>query len=282
MQDVVRASGVRGSAGETMTFVLGKWKDRFEREYIMVGGDEVREPDTKVPLNLILLTYNCDDYIEKCLKATENQVDGVYALDNGSKDNTLSILKDFNVDVIKSGIKGDLSKIMNKNLKRVPKGWCFYVNPDEILFERNDGYLKKYCSFLERNNIRASDVRFPDFIYNYRTLFAGFDWGEGPTGVYWTARRLFKYTGNEIFTGKTHYNISNTNDPNAGNYEHHGSWDGVVAKTNLINLFHYGKCRGIERQRGKGERLVDGEMIASGMVPTMPYFGHHPKVMGVR
>jgi len=264
---------------DKMTFVIGKWTDKFNRVYNIVGGDDKGEKE--IPLNLILLTYNSEDYLAKCLKATENQVDGMYALDNGSTDNTLKILKDFNVNYIKSGIKGDLSKIMNMNLKRVPEGWCLYVNPDEILFELPDGYLKKYCNFLDKNGCFASDVRFPDFIYNYRTLYAGFDWGEGPTGIYWTARRLFKYTGNEMFRGKTHYNISNTTDNTKGQYEHQGYWDGIVVKTNLINLFHYGKCRGVENQRGKGERLINGEAIAKGLVPTMPYYGVHPKVMGL-
>jgi len=259
-----------------MSFTVAKWTDAFNRSYNLIGGDEKDEKE--IPLNLILLTYNSEDYLDKCLKATKNQVDNVYALDNGSTDNTIKILKEHKIDYIRSGIKGDLSMIMNKNLDRVPYGWCLYVNPDEILFELPDGYLKKYCNFLEKNGVYASDVRFPDFIYNYRTLYAGFDWGEGPTGIYWTARRLFRYTGNETFKGKTHYNIS-TNDSTKGQYEHQGYWDGVVVKTNLISLFHYGKCRGVEGQRGKGQRLISGEDIAKGLVPTKPYYGPHPKVM---
>jgi len=261
-----------------MSFIIGKWTDRFNRTYNIVGGDGKGERET--PLNLILLTYNSEDYLAKCLKTTENQVDGVYALDNGSTDDTIKILKDFNVDYIKSGIKGDLSKIMNKNLERVPKGWCFYVNPDEIMFELKKGYIKKYCNFLNKHEVYSSDVRFPDFIYNYRTLCTCFDWGEGPTGIYWTARRLFKYTGNEKFRGKTHYNICNVSGP-FGENEHRGYWEGIVAKTNLINLFHYGKCRGVEGQRGKGKRLISGEDIAKGLIPTIPYYGKHPRVMGL-
>jgi len=262
-------------------FKIIDWKDRFDRKYKVVLG----EPDkssTKVPINLIMLTYNCDDFLEYCLKATKNQVDNVYVMDNMSSDRTIKILRDYNIDYKRSTIKGDLSKLMNLNLKRVPKGWCFYVNPDEILFDLPKGFIGKYCSFLENNSISCSDVRFPDFIYNYRTLFAGFDWGEG-AGIYWTARRLFRYTGSERFVGKIHYNISNMREGQQNpifNNEHTGFWGGTVVKTNLMQLFHFGKCRGIERQRGKGERLLNGELVAQGAVATMPYYGRLPSVLG--
>lgn len=266
-----------------MSFKIAGWKDGFEREYKVVTGEPDKN-DERIPINLILLTYNCDDYLEHCLKATENQVDKVYALDNMSNDNTIKILKDHNIDYRRSSIKGDLSKLMNLNLKRVPRGWCFYVNPDEILYDLPKGFIGKYCKFLEDNEIYASDVRFPDFIYNYGTLFAGFDWGEGP-GIYWTARRLFRFTGVEQFRGRTHYNISNIHPKERGNpmfnYEHTGWWGGTVVKTSSIQLFHYGKCRGVERQRSKGERIVNGDRIATGAVATIPYCGEHPSVMGI-
>lgn len=265
-----------------MPFEIIDWKDRFNRDYKVVVGDEKKEKEDVI-LRMIMLTYNSEDYLEKCLEATKNQTGCVFALDNGSTDRTLNILKDYNVNYITSKKKGDLSWLMNKNLKQVPVGgWCLYVNPDEILFDLPRGFIGKYCSFLERNDIFASDVRFPDFIYNYATLFAGFDWGEGP-GKYWTARRLFRFTGSESFRGDTHFNISNYHPKQRcapiPNHEHTGMWGGCVTKTELIKLFHYGKCRGIERQRGKGKRLVHGDSIAFNQVATIPYTGRHPSVM---
>jgi len=264
-------------------FEIKDYRDRFGREYKLVVEDWDDGKIVPKPVIGIMLTYNCDDYLRKCLKAIENQVDKVYALDNGSTDNTISILKDMNIDYITSKRKGDLSWLMNKNMQRIPKNvWCLYVNPDEILFELPKGFIGKYSSFLEDNEIYASDVRFPDFIYNYRTLFAGFDWGDGP-GVYWSARRIFRYNGSEQFRGPIHYNISNMREGQQNpifNNEHAGFWGGTVAKTELIQLFHFGKCRGIERQRGKGERLISGEDIAQGNVPTRPYYGPLPSVMG--
>lgn len=265
-----------------MTFKLVDWVDSFGREYKMVTGDEKGER-AEQKVYLILLTYNCDDYLEKCIKATKKQVKGVYALDNGSNDGTIETLKTLGVDYITSKKKGDLSYLMNKNLKRVPTdGWCFYVNPDEILFDLPNNFISKYCSFLHRLEVFASDVRFPDFVYNYSTLFSGFCWGEEP-GVYWTARRLFRYTGAERFRGRTHYNVSNLHPGQRHaplpNNEHTGMWGGTVAKTELVALFHYGKCRGVEKQRGKGERLIDGDLLARGLIPTRPYFGSHPSVM---
>jgi len=260
-------------------FKLQPYRDSFGRMYEVITGDSNIKP---VRVSAIMLTHNCDDYLQYCIDALKNQVDTIYVLDDGSTDNTLKILRKNKVDhrcVVFDGDL-DLSRNMNHNMKRIKtEQWLFYVNPDEILFDLKKNYIGRMCGFLQKNKIHCVDVAFPDFVYNYGTLFAHFDWGAGP-GNYWTARRLFYYTGKEKFLGKTHYNIANLfKGEKPYNNEHTGKWKGTVVKAPDIKLFHYGKLRGIERQRGKGERVMDGEMIARGHIATIPYNGPHPKVL---
>lgn len=261
-------------------FEIKKRCDKLKREYQIIEGDEDRSP---VKVVAFMLVYNMEDYLRYCINALKPQVDEIYAIDNNSRDNSTKILHDGGVKWFSSGTKGDLAKLANELLEKIPPNtWVFYVNPDEILFDLPPKFLGKYASFLAENKIYCSDVRFPDFVYNYGTLFANFDWGEGP-GIYWTARRLFYYTGKERFVHPTHFNIANM-FPNIGdtvpyNHEHTGEWDGVVAKSNDIQLFHYGKLRGVERQREKGNRICEGNLIASGQIATIPYCGPHPSVM---
>lgn len=253
-------------------FQIEKHKDNFGREYDLVSKasllmDDPRRADKITKVFALILTYDSDDYLPYCKKAVKNQVDKIFELNEESD---------------------DLSRVANKLLNMIPKNsWVFYVNPDEILYDLPDNYLGALAHFLEKNKIYCADIRFPDFIYNYGTLFAGFDWGEGP-GNYWTARRLFKWTGKEKFIHKTHFNISNMTEKERKlpllckyNNEHTNEWKGIVAKLPDVKLFHYGKLRGVERQRGKGERLLNGELMAKGIVPTIPYHGKHPSVMGL-
>ena len=246
-----------------------KYKDKFGREYDLVYISLPATKEKRKKVYALVLTYDSEDYLHYCEDALGGMVDGIF----------------------KHCEKGDdLSKIANECLKRIPKNsWVFYVNPDEILFDLPKNYLRSLAAYLEKQEIYCADVRFRDFAYNYNTLFAHFDWGEG-VGNYWTARRFFKWTGKEKFIHKTHFNISNCvdvdfeHDPSMyghSNNEHTGEWIGTVAKLNDVILFHYGKCRGMESQRGKGERLLDGEQFVKGQIATIPYRGRHPNVMNL-
>jgi uncharacterized protein YuzB (UPF0349 family) len=243
-------------------FQIDKYKDSFNREYELVRCKEWKICG-KEKVFALVLTYGSDDYLHYCKSALDKQVDMIF-------------------EYCEKG--DDLSEIANECLKKIPvNSWVFYVNPDEILFDLPEGYLGALTHFLEENKIYCGDARFRDFAYNYGTLFAHFDWGEG-AGNYWTARRLFKWTGKEKFIHKIHFNISNNwdkNDTQQPNNEHTGEWNGTVAKLNDVILFHYGKCRGIEGQRGKSGRLVDGEAFARGSIATIPYTGRHPSVMNI-
>jgi glycosyltransferase involved in cell wall biosynthesis len=267
------------------------------RNYQIVSGDSKAKPRK---VYLLMIVYNCDDYLGYCLDSLKNQVDGYYILDNGSTDNTHEILseRDINYRIYKK--RGNLSQTMNELLKDVPPNrWLFYVDSDEVLQDLPDGYLGRYAKFLESQKCSCSDVRTIDFIYNYGTLNAAYDWGFGP-GYYWVARKLFYYTGKEKFLHKYHFNVCNLSDEERNMYmtyvaskqhhllpeeylnnEHTGEWKGKVFKNDWIRLFHYGNCRGIERLRKKKAGLLGSGYVAFGAIATKPFLGKHPSVMNL-
>jgi glycosyltransferase involved in cell wall biosynthesis len=274
-------------------FEIKEYKDKFSRVYKTISYNGEYDPmvdASKLPkIYVMIMTYNCDDYIKYCIDAFKNQsVDFVF-IDNGSTDKTNKIIDDIVAEgkIISNWqedlAKGDLSYLANKCLEKIPNNsWVFYVNPDEILFDLPVNYLNRLAKFMEDNQIYCGDVRFPDFVNNYSTLFAHFDWGEG-AGNYWTARRLFYYTGKERFIHPVHFNVSNVPDTQKTefNNEHTNEWNGTVARLSKVSLYHYGKLRGAERQRGKEDRLVHGDLIAAGRVATIPFYGRHPSVMNL-
>lgn len=232
--------------------------DKFGRKYSAIYAT-TKEFEPKKKVYAMVMNYKADDYIDYCRNALKNQVTKIYEHTEAGE---------------------NLAEIANHALEKIPKNsWVFYVNPDEILYELPDNYLSNLVDFMEEEKIFCADVRFKDFIYNYGTLFAHFDWGEGP-GKYWTARRLFKWTGAEKFRNPVHFNITNTTE-RIPNNEHTGEWGGEVAKLPQVQLFHYGKLRGIENQRHKKDRLIDGHEFAMGRIATIPYYGPHPKVMNL-
>lgn len=278
-------------------FEIKEYSDKFGRVYKSITGDDTSFDPKKI--YVMIMTYNCEDYIKYCIDAFKNQNVEFVIVDNGSTDETQTILTFRELKYTVERNKGDLSYLANTCLKNIPpNSWVFYVNPDEILFDLPDNYLNRLASFMEKNEIYCGDVRFPDFVNNYSTLFAHFDWGEG-AGNYWTARRLFYYTGRERFIHPVHFNVTNmypfeeftakckmalsketgleTGIP--FNNEHTGEWTGTVARLSEVKLYHYGKLRGAEKQRGKGDRLVHGDLIAAGQVATIPFRGRHPSVL---
>ena len=268
-----------------IVFEIKEYSDKFGRVYKAITGDDTSFDAKKI--YVMMLTYNCEDYIKYCIDAFKNQYVSFVFVDNGSTDRTNEII-DAIVDrgeIIcewqQDLKKDDLSYLANKCLEKIPpNSWVFYVNPDEILYDLPENYLGRLASFMEDNRIYCGDVRFPDFVYNYSTLFANHDWGDG-AGNYWTARRLFYYTGEEKFIHPVHFNVSNVEHPSdtGFNNEHTNEWKGTVAKLMNVVLFHYGKLRGMERQRGKNYTSVSGDLIAKGEIATMPYKGRHPSVM---
>lgn len=263
-------------------FEIKPGQDRIQREYKYVFGTDDKLKKQKV--YLILPVFNEEQYLNYCLESFKGQVDGIFAVDNGSTDASIDILKKHGVRYVVCKNK-DQSVMMNKILKWVPKGsWVLFTDADQVLFDLPKDHIRRYATFLEDNNIYCSDVRNLEICYNYGTVL-GIDWGDGP-GVLWTARRLFKYTGTERFVGYWHKNISNVHPKQKGspsfNNEHTGQWVGPVVKTHSVVMFHYGKCSGIERWRDKAHRaVIDTKDGAMGMLPTIPYHGKHPSVMGL-
>lgn len=260
---------------------LSEYMDNRGRKYrtVVEGGQELKP----VPVNFMMIVYNAEDYLDRVLKSIKKQANKIYVLDNGSTDKTPEILKEHGVEYYRDEEKGDLSSIANKLLIHVPEGWTFIIDSDEVLFDVPEKHIGRYAALLEKKKITCSDIQRMDFIYNYGTLNAAYDWGDGP-GKYWVARKLFNHRRGFYFKHKFHFNICNRPldmPVTVNNNEHTGEWEGTVVKTNLITLFHYGKLRGIERMRTKTTipSFEDRLRVLRGQVGTIPYCGPHPSVM---
>ena len=270
-------------------FSIYQYTDNRNRTYHITQADKKAKFVSDTPIYHLIPSYNSDDYIDYTVKSFQKQTDKTIVVDNGSSDTTINVLKKHGIDPLVILDKGNISTNMNLLLEMVPKNtWVIWSDADDVLMDLPDNFLRAYADYLYQNKCYCSDVRVVDFIYNYSTLFAGFDWGMGP-GNYYTARRLFYYTGKEKFKNPAHFNISNTEtgDIVEFNQEHTNEWNGIVMKTHDIQFFHYAKCRGVERKRQKDNivtqsQLIDGEAFAKGIIPTIPYYGKHPSVMEIK
>lgn len=87
-------------------------------------------------LSVIIVTYNSSKYIKKCLNSLMDNLPGdseVIVVDNGSKDDTRKIVKDFgNVKLVESENVG-FGKGVNLGIKNSIGEYLFLLNPDTVL-----------------------------------------------------------------------------------------------------------------------------------------------------
>lgn len=106
-------------------------------------------------LSLIVAAYNIEDYIGICLRSIFQQnapIDSyeVVVVNDGSKDNTLNIIKSFeeghpNLIIIDQSNKG-LSAARNAGLQIISGDYVLFVDGDDALTENSIQTILKYCT----------------------------------------------------------------------------------------------------------------------------------------
>ena len=106
-------------------------------------------------LSIIVAAYNIEDYIEICLRSIFQQnalLDSyeVIVVNDGSKDNTLNIIKSFgeghpNLIIIDQINKG-LSAARNAGLKKISGDYVLFVDGDDALTDNSIQTILDYCS----------------------------------------------------------------------------------------------------------------------------------------
>ena len=92
----------------------------------------------------IIVTYNGELYIQKCLEKVLDQVDprSVYVIDNGSNDNTLELVEPFNVNVLKSKVNLGFGRANNLGMRKAIEDGFDYV-----FLLNQDCYLEPGCIY---------------------------------------------------------------------------------------------------------------------------------------
>jgi glycosyltransferase involved in cell wall biosynthesis len=91
----------------------------------------------KVPLTVVILTYNEEINIRQALDNVVGWADSVFVLDSGSTDNTLSIIKEYPSVQVFYRKFDDYAKQRNYGIKELPhqNEWMLFLDADEFLME---------------------------------------------------------------------------------------------------------------------------------------------------
>ena len=115
--------------------------------------------DSKVILadvTVIIMTNNEERHIERCLLSIKDFIKKIVIIDSFSTDNTLNIIKKYNVEVLQHEWISYSSQlnwgIENANVKTE---WIFRLDPDEIASKI---LAKKICSYLNNLSSKTSGV----------------------------------------------------------------------------------------------------------------------------
>lgn len=102
-------------------------------------------------LSVIIPAYNCEKYIQKCLEIIIGEIDDfaeVIVVDDGSKDNTLAICRQYeskNVHIIHQENQG-VSMARNKGIEHSSGDYVMFVDADDSLVTGWYSLVKKYCT----------------------------------------------------------------------------------------------------------------------------------------
>ncbi|MBI4726475.1 glycosyltransferase family 2 protein [candidate division TA06 bacterium] len=100
-------------------------------------------------LSVIIVTWNSRDYIRPCLDSlfSQGQDLEIIAVDNGSQDSTLDVLREYGTRIKVVGNQENLgfARAANQGLKRAAGDFILLLNPDTVL---TPGALESMAGFL--------------------------------------------------------------------------------------------------------------------------------------
>lgn len=121
----------------------------------------------KLPISVIILTYNEEKNIEKCLKSVYGWVDEIFVVDSFSTDRTLEIAKKYTDKIFQHEFI-NYSEQRNWAQKNLPlkNEWVFHIDADEWVSEE----LKEELF----NNFKDGEFgRYDGFLVPRKTIFYG-------------------------------------------------------------------------------------------------------------
>ncbi len=105
---------------------------------------------SKNKLTIIIVTFNSEKIIQKCLKNLDQKLYDVIIIDNNSKDNTVNIIKEKFLDakIIPQSVNHGFNRGNNIGIKQAKTEFILLLNPDSIIKNQE---IEKAINFLQEN-----------------------------------------------------------------------------------------------------------------------------------
>lgn len=141
--------------------------------------------DRKLDISVIILTYNEDIHIRRCIENVTSFAKKIYLVDSFSTDQTLDICRSLGVEIYQNKWENNYSKQFNWGLDNIPieTNWVLRLDADEYLTEELKVELYKRMPNLDDS---VTGIEIP-----LKRIFMGRHIKHG-TGVV-TQMRFFKY-----------------------------------------------------------------------------------------
>lgn len=142
-------------------------------------------------LSIIVITKNEGKRIKACLESVK-WADEIIVVDNGSKDDTLKIVKQYTDKIFQVDFE-DFSAWRNEAFKKSSGDWVLFVDPDERVLEPLKKEIKE---IIESSAFSACAISRKNIIFGREIKY-------GPFWPDWVIR-LLKRSDFDSWTGKVH------------------------------------------------------------------------------
>lgn len=131
-------------------------------------------------LSVIIVTKNEEQRVRACLESVK-WADEIIVLDNGSKDQTLQIVKEYTDKILKFQ-DGDFATLRNKGMDQAKGEWVLYVDADERVLDPLKKEIEAQITFGD----------FQSFAIPRKNIIFGREVKYGPFWPDWVIRLLKK------------------------------------------------------------------------------------------
>ena len=188
----------------------------------------------KITATCIVLTYNEERCIKRCLEHVIGVFDEIIVIDTGSNDYTKELILEFENKKLKLfdfEWCDDFSKVRNFGINQANSDWVIFIDADEIFQIDNKNKLYEILSLLD-NVVQKKDISLSFEIHEKNTSF-----------IFDDIPRMIYKNGNCKYYGNVHEEIRS----NKGK--------AILIKTNII-LFHDGYSKEVISKKDKKKRNV--------------------------
>lgn len=198
----------------------------------------------KCTISCIILTYNEERCILRCLESVLNYFDEIIIIDSGSTDKTLEIVKEINnskISIYQIHWENDFAKARNFGIEKAKSDWIVFIDADEELQASN--CLKEFLSvfmFCQQKE---------------RLVFSFCIKERNYPNIYDDVHRMILKNGTCNYFGNVHEEIRNSNN------------NIIMIKTKII-LYHDGYNTNILIEKDKINRNLNLLLIMQKKEPS--------------